>query len=134
MTLDKAILAAIQNNVSKIQIGLPGIIESFQPQEMTANVRIPLKKKTIPDEKDLFLFCLVLESARTGPEIFISNLITNEETKFGFRFLHTIYRTQFEESNLLLQILFLIFKALVWSLVIKGKLIFLLPLLICRDL
>lgn len=45
MTLDKAILAAIQNNVSKIQIGLPGIIESFQPQEMTANVRIPLKKE-----------------------------------------------------------------------------------------
>lgn len=45
MTLDKAILASIQNNVSKIQIGLPGIIESFQPQEMTDNVLIPLKKE-----------------------------------------------------------------------------------------
>ncbi|EMJ91253.1 Gp138 family membrane-puncturing spike protein [Leptospira alstonii] len=45
MKLDEAILGAIQNNLSKIQVGLPGIVESFNPTEMTANVRIPFKKE-----------------------------------------------------------------------------------------
>ncbi|ASP42608.1 hypothetical protein AMR47_16885 [Leptospira interrogans] len=63
MTLDKAILAAIQNNVSKIQIGLPGIIESFQPQDMTANVRIPLKMEDVSGQEWSFP---VLSGIRVG--------------------------------------------------------------------
>ncbi|MDV6235830.1 Gp138 family membrane-puncturing spike protein [Leptospira ellisii] len=63
MTLDEAILAAIHNNLSKIQIGLPGVIESFKPEEMTANVRIPFKKE---DENGQAKTFPVLSGIRVG--------------------------------------------------------------------
>lgn len=63
MKLDEAILSAIQNNLSKIQVGLPGIIESFNPNEMTANVRIPFKKTDGSGEERSFP---VLSGIRVG--------------------------------------------------------------------
>lgn len=45
MNLDEVILAAMKKSLSRVQVGLPGIIDSFNPNEMTANVRIPFKQK-----------------------------------------------------------------------------------------
>ncbi|MBM9576960.1 hypothetical protein JWG45_07315 [Leptospira sp. 201903070] len=63
MKLDEAVLGAIQNNLSKVQVGLPGIIESFNPREMTANVKIPFKKKDGAGEERPFP---VLSGIRVG--------------------------------------------------------------------
>ncbi|MBM9501592.1 hypothetical protein JWG44_15165 [Leptospira sp. 201903071] len=63
MKLDEAVLGAIQNNLSKVQVGLPGVVESFNPNNMTANVRLPFKKKDGSGEERAFP---VLSGIRVG--------------------------------------------------------------------
>ncbi|RHX86044.1 Gp138 family membrane-puncturing spike protein [Leptospira stimsonii] len=54
MNLDEVILASMKKSLSKIQVGLPGIIDSFNSNEMTANVKIPFKQKDGSGEEKKF--------------------------------------------------------------------------------
>lgn len=63
MSLDEMILAAIQKSLSRVQVGLPGIIDSFNPSEMTANVKIPFKQKDGTGEEKSFP---ILSNVRVG--------------------------------------------------------------------
>lgn len=63
MSLDEMILAAMQKSLSRVQVGLPGIIDSFNPNEMTANVKIPFKQKDGAGEEKSFP---ILSNVRVG--------------------------------------------------------------------
>ncbi|AOP33413.1 hypothetical protein A0128_05875 [Leptospira tipperaryensis] len=63
MNLDEVILAAMNNSLSKVQVGLPGIVDSFNPNDMTANVKIPFKQKDGSGEEKLFP---ILSNIRVG--------------------------------------------------------------------
>ncbi|TGM00541.1 hypothetical protein EHQ76_11935 [Leptospira barantonii] len=63
MSLDEMILAAMQKSLSRVQVGLPGIIDSFNSNEMTANVKIPFKQKDGTGEEKSFP---ILSNVRVG--------------------------------------------------------------------
>ncbi|RHX94511.1 hypothetical protein DLM76_10565 [Leptospira yasudae] len=63
MNLDEVILAAIQKSLSRAQVGLPGIIDSFNANQMTANVKLPFKQKDGSGEEKAFP---ILSNVRVG--------------------------------------------------------------------
>ncbi|PJZ53141.1 Gp138 family membrane-puncturing spike protein [Leptospira adleri] len=63
MNLDEVIIAAMKKSLSRVQVGLPGIIDSFNPNEMTANVRIPFKQKDGSGDEKTFP---ILSNIRVG--------------------------------------------------------------------